>query len=120
MVFSVIFDKIRDRSVIAIFFNTGLDNRCKFSGGVFNPNCPRLRTVRKFIFLLGVLIVVFALTGCTETRNEKQDDYLIRVGERALTVDDFNKAFEDVKSAYPHGSMRNPGFIKNAQGRLLN
>lgn len=116
----MIFDEIRDRSVIAIFFNTGLDNWCKFSGRVFNPNCLRLRKFRKFIFFLGALIVVFALTGCADTRNEKQDDYLIRVGERVLTVDDFNKAFGDVKSAYPHGSMRNPGFIKNSQGRFLN
>lgn len=59
------------------------------------------------------------LSGCTEPGIDHQGEYFIRIADRVVTVDDFNKAFENVKSAYSHSAMQNPVALKNARLRLL-
>ncbi len=58
--------------------------------------------------------------GCTGSSSEKENNYLIRVGEHVLTALDFKTAFEIAKSAYPHNEIQNPSAFKAAQARLLN
>ncbi len=43
------------------------------------------------------LLVAIALVGCTGSKSEDQDEYLIRVGDNVVTVLDFSKAFEIAK-----------------------
>jgi hypothetical protein len=66
------------------------------------------------------LLVAIALVGCTGSKSEDQDEYLIRVGDNVVTVLDFNKAFEIAKTAYSHNMMQDPGAFREAQLRLLN
>jgi len=71
-------------------------------------------------FYWGAAAVVFALIGCTGHGTGTGDEYLIRIGERVVTVADFNRAFEIAKTAYTHNSLQNPEDTKDAQLRLLN
>ena len=64
--------------------------------------------------------VVFALIGCSGHDTGNGDEYLIRIGERVVTVADFNRAFEIAKTAYTHNSLQNPEDTKEAQLRLMN
>jgi len=71
-------------------------------------------------FYWGAAAVVFALIGCTGHGTGTGDEYLIRIGERVVTVADFNRAFEIAKTAYTHNSLQNPEDTQDAQLRLLN
>ena len=71
-------------------------------------------------FYWGAAAVVFALIGCSGHDTGTGDEYLIRIGERVVTVADFNRAFEIAKTAYTHNSLQNPEDTKEAQLRLLN
>ena len=64
--------------------------------------------------------VVFALIGCSGHDTGTGDEYLIRIGERVVTVADFKRAFEIAKTAYTHNSLQNPEDTNGAQLRLLN
>jgi hypothetical protein len=69
---------------------------------------------------MGVATVFFFLFGCSQRGADNGDEYLIRIGERVVTVADFNRAFEIAKSAYTHNSLQNSEDTKDAQARLLN
>jgi len=71
-------------------------------------------------FYWGAAAVVFALIGCSGHDTGTGDEYLIRIGERVVTVADFNRAFEIAKTAYTHNSLQNPEDTNDAQIRLLN
>jgi parvulin-like peptidyl-prolyl isomerase len=71
-------------------------------------------------FYWGAAAVVFALIGCSGHDTGTGDEYLIRIGERVVTVADFNRAFEIAKTAYTHNSLQNPEDTNDAQLRLLN
>lgn len=72
----------------------------------------------KFCANWSAAAIVFALVGCSG--HGTGDEYLIRIGERMVTVADFNRAFEIAKTAYTHNSLQNPEDVKSAQLRLLN
>lgn len=74
----------------------------------------------KGCFYWGAAAIVFALTGCSGHDTGTGDEYLIRIGERVVTVADFNRAFEIAKTAYTHNSLQNPEDTKDARLRLLN
>jgi parvulin-like peptidyl-prolyl isomerase len=71
-------------------------------------------------FYWGAAAVVFALIGCSGHDTGTGDEYLIRIGERVVTVADFNRAFEIAKTAYTHNRLQNPEDTNGAQLRLLN
>ncbi|MGB5421178.1 MAG: SurA N-terminal domain-containing protein [Desulfobacterales bacterium] len=71
-------------------------------------------------FYWSAAAVVFALIGCSGHDTGNGDEYLIRIGERVVTVADFNRAFEIAKTAYTHNSLQNPEDTKEAQLRLMN
>jgi hypothetical protein len=74
----------------------------------------------KSFFSLVTLISILFLSGCPGHGDKTEDEYLIRIGDRVVTVADFSRALEIAKTAYPHSSMQNPEEVKETQLRLLN
>lgn len=72
------------------------------------------------IALTGVLLIIFALTGCADSGTQIEDVFIIRVGDRVVTVQEFNKAFEITKAAYSHKDVQNTDGVKEARLRLFN
>ena len=70
--------------------------------------------------LAAALLAVLFLFACTNSSGDFDDEYLIRVSDRVVTVGDFNKAFEISKSIYPHSLPENSILLQEAQIRLLN
>lgn len=71
-------------------------------------------------FNLVMVVSLLYLTGCSGYNNGAGDEYLIRIGDRVVTVADFSRAFEIAKAAYPLSSMQTSADIKDTQLRLLN
>lgn len=69
---------------------------------------------------VAVFLFFWILSGCSNSGSGNDAVYLVRVGERAVTVVDFNKAFEIAKTAYPHNIIQNKEDYREAQIRLLN
>jgi hypothetical protein len=73
----------------------------------------------KFILLICLLGVGCALTGCADREQQQKDVYLIKVGDKIMTVGDFNKAFEIAKAAYSYDELQQPEAIREARLRLV-
>jgi SurA-like N-terminal domain len=71
-------------------------------------------------WLLGAALLFAAFGGCLNSGSNPDNEPLIRVGDRILTVRDFNQAFEITKADYPHNLRKEPEVFRNAQLRLLN
>jgi hypothetical protein len=80
--------------------------------------------MKKFFFptiwLLGAVLLSGSFGGCMNSESNPDLEPLIRVGDRVVTVLDFNKAFEIAKTAYPHDYKDAPEDYRNARLRLLN
>jgi hypothetical protein len=72
------------------------------------------------IWLLGAALLFGSFGGCMNSESNLDHEPLIRVGDRILTVLDFNNAFEIAKTAYPHNFKDNTEDFRNARLRLLN
>ena len=79
-----------------------------------------IRHAYKLTALISVLLTVYTVAGCTDSKSKGRDEYIIRVEDRVVTVLDFNRAFEIAKAAYPHNAMQRPADIRDVQLRLLN
>lgn len=66
------------------------------------------------------MLLPLLLAACSFSDSGAKDEILIQVGERQVTVSEFNKALEIAKTAYPHNIMQNPEDYRQAQIRLLN
>ncbi|KPJ76897.1 MAG: hypothetical protein AMJ54_09920 [Deltaproteobacteria bacterium SG8_13] len=66
------------------------------------------------------VLLSLVLAACSFSGPGENDEYLIQVGERLVTVGEFNRALEIAKAAYPHNIMQNPEDYRQAQIRLLN
>lgn len=73
----------------------------------------------KFISLICFLWVGYTLVGCSDSEHKQKDEYFIKVGNRTITVAEFNKAFEIAKNAYPHNSIQQPDVIREIRLRLV-
>lgn len=85
------------------------------------------RSVRKLFHaaglpaaLAGAVLSLLFLFACRDAALNVDDDYLIRVGDRIVTVSDFNHAFEIAKSAYPHDLPQNSALLQEARIRVFN
>ena len=78
------------------------------------------RCLYKLAQLIGCFLMVGLVAGCADPGSEILDEYLIRIGDREVSVMEFQEAFEIVKTAYPHDIRHNHEDFKNAQLRLLN
>ena len=70
--------------------------------------------------LIGSVLLLYVLAGCMNAGSNPENEHLIRVSDRVLTVLEFNQAFEISKTAYPSDLRHEPDNFKNAQLRLLN
>ena len=70
--------------------------------------------------LSSYLLVIIAVFGCADSETSVEDQYLIRLGNRTVTVHEFNEAFEIAKIAYPHQIRNKPDDLRKAQLRLIN
>ena len=72
------------------------------------------------IFLIGSILICLLPTGCEQPNSDYGNEELLRVGDRVLTVHDFNEAFEISKTAYAHNIRQQSEDLRDAQIRLLN
>ena len=94
-------------------YGSNRKTRIRLSKRLLHAVCPP-------VTLAAAILIVLFLFSCTDTALNFDDEYLIRVSERVVTVSDFNKAFEITKSAYPHNLSQNSVLLKEAQVRMLN
>jgi len=68
---------------------------------------------------IALFLGLVSLWGCGPPASEHAEDYLIRVGERKVTVREFLKAFELTQMAYPGSVAQSPATQKEARQQLL-
>jgi len=73
----------------------------------------------KFVSFICFLWVGYTLVGCSDVEHKQKDEYLIKVGNKTISVADFNKAFEVAKNAYPQNSIEQPEVIRKVRWRLV-
>ncbi len=86
----------------------------------FNLLLSMIKNNYKIYFYISALAVIFVFAGCSGSESRLEDEYFIRLGDRVVTVSDFNRAFEIAKGAYPHNAMQDRAAVRDAQVRLLN
>lgn len=59
------------------------------------------------------------LVGCSDVEHKQKDEYFIKLGDRTITVADFNNAFEIAKNAYPQNRIQQPDVVREARLRLI-
>ncbi|UCE56040.1 MAG: SurA N-terminal domain-containing protein [Desulfobacterales bacterium] len=64
--------------------------------------------------------MIIVLAGCADSGSNDENEVLIRIGDRIVTVLEFNEAFEIAKTAFPHHIRHNREDLQQAQLRLLN
>jgi FKBP-type peptidyl-prolyl cis-trans isomerase (trigger factor) len=74
-----------------------------------------LRAVSPMLFFLALA----ALPGCDPSGPPGRGEYLVRVGERTVTVREFNQAFELVKTAFPQSLDPGAAGLQEARRKLL-
>lgn len=74
----------------------------------------------RILFLIGSILLCILPMGCDQKASDYGNEVLLRVGERVLTVHDFNEAFEISKTAYAHNIRQQSEDLRDAQMRLLN
>ncbi len=78
-----------------------------------------IRFLKNF-WVVGSIVLLFFLSGCEQKETDLGKEVLIRVGDRVMTVLDFNNAFEITKIAYENNIKEQPEDLRRAQIRLLN
>ncbi len=90
-------------------------------GRRFNPAAP-VRAPRSNglnLFSVGLLFSLLVLAGCFDSGTTPADEYLLRVGNSALTLHEFNQVLEMDKAAYPYESLKDPVQLGEIKERLL-
>ena len=72
-----------------------------------------------FVSFICILWVGVTLVGCSDVEHKQKDEYFIKVGNKTISVADFNKAFEIAKNAYPQNSIEQPEVIREIRWRLV-
>ena len=73
----------------------------------------KMSSLTRFIW---VSVFIFS---CMASEPDAPNEYLIRVGNRVMTVADFNRTFELAKAAYPHNVLQNKAVLRTIRSRLL-
>ena len=79
-----------------------------------------IKSLFRILCLIGSVLFCFLSTGCEQKTSDYGNEVLLSVGDRVLTVLDFNQAFEVSKTAYAHNIRQQPEELRDAQVRLLN
>jgi len=80
----------------------------------------RARVIHRAVGWIALFLGLVSLWGCGPPGSEPAEDYLIRVGERKVTVREFLQAFELAQTAYPGSVAQTPAGMKEARTQLLN
>ena len=103
--------------------------RLLFLGHIMAFCCPQtpnlistamIKSLFRIFYLIGSVLLFFLSTGCEQNASDYGNEVLLRVGDRVLSVHDFNEAFEISKTAYAHNIRQQPEDLRDAQLRLLN
>lgn len=78
------------------------------------------RRLFTIVWLALPVFVICFLPACSQQEDDNEDQVLMRVGDRVITVFDFNRALEITKAAYPPDNKQQPEDLKKAKLRLLN
>ena len=79
-----------------------------------------LHSIFKWV-IIGILWWPLVFLGCEKgAGTTRQDEMLIRVGDGAVTADDFHKAFDQTASNYSAALFRDQHALQDAKYRLLN
>ena len=106
---------------IAIFFKNCLNRKKLRDLGHMPFRMLSAALKRLEIYLMfSLLLIAGGMNACTSPAEDPAKDILIRVGSQTATAGDFQQAFENIKSAYPHNSVKSAASLKNARLRLLN
>jgi len=84
-----------------------------------NRRVPRIRCSVKLIVPISFLLIVCSFSGCSNSEQKQGEEYFITVGNRGITVSDFNTAFEIAKTAYSYPSVRQPETLREARLRCV-
>jgi hypothetical protein len=79
-----------------------------------------VRVIHRAVGRIALFLGLLSLWGCGPSGSEPAEDYLIRVGERKVTLREFLQAFELAQAAYPGSVAQNPSGLKEARTQLLN
>jgi len=79
-----------------------------------------MNNLLRIFYLVGSILLCTLPMGCEQKASDYGNEVLLRVGERVLTVHDFNEAFEISKTAYAHNIRQQSEDLRDAQMRLLN
>lgn len=71
-------------------------------------------------YLMCFVVTCMVFAGCSGSGKEKPEEYLIKSGDKVITVFEYYKALEIAKSAYPHTILQNPDAYNKIKYRLLN
>jgi hypothetical protein len=71
------------------------------------------------IVLFGFLSIISMLAGCADSKSGNGDKFFIRVGDSAITVSDFKRAFEIAKASYSHSAMQQAENAREAKLRFV-
>ena len=75
--------------------------------------------VYKLAQLSLLLLCFMAMFGCADSESDVEDQWLVRVGNRSVSLLEFNEAFEIAKTSYAHQIRNKPDDLRKAQKRLL-
>lgn len=73
-----------------------------------------------FLHSLGMFLIAIFVSGCSRTEDNFQRAYLIQVNDSVITVEDFQKSFENATAEFPAGSEIDPTILSEIRLRLLN
>ena len=79
-----------------------------------------MKYIQKMIATTVLLFTACIFISCEKPESKDQDEYLIRINQRVVTVFDYNKAFEIAEAAFPHNTLQDASALKEAKKRLLN
>ena len=79
-----------------------------------------MRKFFKILWLIWAVFILSFLSGCGQREPDLGSETLIRVGDRTMTVFDFNTAFEIAKTAHESNTRQQSEDLRKAKLRLLN
>ncbi len=90
----------------------------------FGRCCAGLRALcrggRRLAWGIGWLLVLQIAIGCPDFEPGRKGKFLVRVNRQSVSVNDFNKAFDNAKSSYPQSALKNPELLQQVKLRVLN
>ena len=75
--------------------------------------------MKRFVWICILVAAATAFSGCEKLALDAAGGYLVKVGEGACTVSDFQRALEIAKLAYAEEDLSNPEILGDIRRRVL-